>query len=84
AGIKKKEALELLAGEGKIVVVVTHDPMLALMTSRRIVMKNGGMMRVIETSCEEQKVCEDLAKVDDWLMDLRETIRRGEVVGAAL
>ncbi len=47
-------------------------------------MKNGGMIRVIETNSEEQKVCEDLAKVDDWLMNLRETIRRGEVVGAAL
>lgn len=83
AGIKKKEALDLLAGEGKIVVVVTHDPMLALMTSRRVVMKNGGMVRVIDTSPGEQKVCEDLTKVDDWLMDLRETIRRGEVVGAS-
>ncbi len=83
AGIKKREALDLLTGEGKIVVVVTHDPMLALMTSQRVVMKNGGMVRVIETSAEEEKVCEDLAKVDDWLMDLRETIRRGEVVGAA-
>jgi len=39
---------------------------------------------VIETTAGEQKVCEDLAKVDDWLMNLRETIRRGEVVGAAL
>ena len=58
--------------------------MLALMTSRRVVMKNGGMVRVIDTSSEEQKVCEDLAKVDDWLMNLRETIRRGEVVGVAL
>ncbi|UEC42095.1 MAG: ABC transporter, ATP-binding protein [Methanothrix sp.] len=83
AGIKKREALDLLTGEGKIVVVVTHDPMLALMTSRRVVMKNGGMVRVIETSPDEEKVCEDLAKVDSWLMDLRETIRRGEVVGAA-
>ena len=84
AGIKKREALELLSGEGKIVVVVTHDPMLALMTSRRVVMKNGGMMRGIETTPGEQKVWEDLAKVDDWLMDLRESIRRGEVVEAAL
>lgn len=84
AGIKKREALELLSGEGKIVVVVTHDPMLALMTSRRVVMKNGGMVRVIETTAGEQKVCEDLAKVDDWLMNLRESIRRGEVVEAAL
>jgi ABC-type lipoprotein export system ATPase subunit len=84
AGIKKREALELLSGEGKIVVVVTHDPMLALMTSRRVVMKNGGMMRVIETPPGEQNVWEDLAKVDDWLRNVRDTIRRGEVVVAAL
>ncbi len=84
AGIKKKEALELLAGEGKMVIVVTHDPMLALMTSRRIVMKNGGVRKVIDTSKGERRVCEDLSRVDDWLMNLRETIRRGEVVEAAL
>ncbi len=56
AGIKKQEALRLLSGEGKIVVVVTHDPMLALMATRRIVMKNGGMTKVISTNDEEQRI----------------------------
>jgi hypothetical protein len=37
-GIKKQEALKLLTARGKIVLVVTHDPVLALMTKRRIVM----------------------------------------------
>jgi ABC-type lipoprotein export system ATPase subunit len=80
AGIKKQEALNLLAGEGKIVVVVTHDPMLALMTSRRIVMKNGGIVKMIKTSPEEENVCRDLLMVDEWLKSLRETIRRGDLV----
>ncbi len=80
AGIKKQEALRLLSGEGKIVVVVTHDPMLALMASRRIVMKNGGMVKVINTSEQEQRVFKDIERVDGWLMALRETIRQGEVV----
>ncbi len=80
AGIKKQEALRLLAGEGKIVVVVTHDPMLALMASRRIVMKNGGMTKVISTSQEEHKIFLDLERVDGWLSSLRETIRQGEVI----
>ena len=84
AGIKKQEALNLLAGEGKIVVVVTHDPMLALMTSRRIVMKNGGMVKVINTSDGEKGVFSDLLRVDRWLSTLREAIRQGEAVGAAL
>jgi ABC-type lipoprotein export system ATPase subunit len=80
AGIKKQEALHLLAGEGKIVVVVTHDPMLALMASRRIVMKNGGMTKVISTSVQEHLIYQDIERVDGWLTSLRETIRQGEVV----
>jgi len=80
AGIKKQEALRLLSGEGKIVVVVTHDPMLALMATRRIVMKNGGITKVISTSNEEQKIFLDIERVDGWLTGLRETIRQGEVV----
>jgi ABC-type lipoprotein export system ATPase subunit len=80
AGIKKQEALRLLSGEGKIVVVVTHDPMLALMATRRIVMKNGGMTKVISTNAEEQRIFKDIERVDGWLMGLRETIRQGEVV----
>ena len=82
AGIKKQEALRLLAGKGKIVIVVTHDPMLALMASRRIVMKNGGMTKVISTTDDEQRVFLDIEKVDGWLTALRETIRQGEVVVA--
>ena len=80
AGIKKQEALRLLSGEGKIVVVVTHDPMLALMASRRIVMKNGGMTKVISTNEDEQRIFKDVERVDGWLTALRETIRQGEVV----
>jgi ABC-type lipoprotein export system ATPase subunit len=80
AGIKKQEALRLLSGEGKIVVVVTHDPMLALMATRRIVMKNGGMTKVISTNEEEQRIFKDIERVDGWLTSLRETIRQGEVV----
>ena len=80
AGIKKQEALRLLSGEGKIVVVVTHDPMLALMASRRIVMKNGGMTKIISTNEDEQRVFKDIERVDGWLTALRETIRQGEVV----
>jgi ABC-type lipoprotein export system ATPase subunit len=80
AGIRKQEALRLLAGEGKIVVVVTHDPMLALMASRRIVMRNGGMTRMISTSNQERNVLVDVERIDSWLAALREMIRHGEVV----
>jgi ABC-type lipoprotein export system ATPase subunit len=80
AGIKKQEALRLLAGKGKIVVVVTHDPMLALMATRRIVMRNGRITKVISTTDNERRIFLDIERVDSWLMVLRETIRQGDVI----
>lgn len=80
AGIKKKEALELLSGRGKIVLVVTHDPVLALMTKRRIVMKNGGITETIETTDIEQQICKELSRMDEWMMELRDAIRCGRSV----
>jgi ABC-type lipoprotein export system ATPase subunit len=80
AGIKKQEALRLLAGKGKIVVVVTHDPMLALMATRRIAMRNGRITKVISTTDNERRIFLDIERVDSWLMVLRETIRQGDVI----
>lgn len=80
AGIKKHEALKLLATEGKMVLVVTHDPLLALMTSRRIVMRSGGIRRVITTTQGETSLCGELLRIDNYMMSLRNTIRRGELV----
>ena len=82
AGIKKQDALRLLAGQGKIVLVVTHDPLLALLAKRRIVMAGGGMRRVLERSPEEERMCLKLTEMDEEIIDLRETIRSGGVVGA--
>jgi ABC-type lipoprotein export system ATPase subunit len=94
AGIKKKAALDLLSGKGKIVLVVTHDPVLALMTERRIVdpvlalmterrivTKNGGIAEIIETTEAERQMCTRLSQMDDYLMELREAIRCGRSVG---
>lgn len=77
AGIRKQEALRLLAGKGKIVVVVTHDPLLALMASRRVVMSHGSMRCILERSEGEAELCDQLAKVDERLLSLREAIRNG-------
>ncbi len=80
AGIRKQEALKLLAGQGKMVVVVTHDPLLALLASRRVVMSEGGMCQILERTNDEAKLCSMLAEMDGWLLSLRETIREGGVV----
>ena len=80
AGIRKHDALEALAGHGKIVMVVTHDPVLALMTDKRIVMKNGGMQNVVSTSEEEKTISQKLNKIDELMLRLRDKVRNGEII----
>lgn len=80
AGIRKHDALNVLAGHGKIVLVVTHDPVLALMTDKRIVMKHGGMQKIVETTPAEKKISKELNKIDELMLSLREKVRRGELV----
>jgi ABC-type lipoprotein export system ATPase subunit len=80
AGIRKHDALEVLAGHGKIVLVVTHDPVLALMTDKRIVMKNGGMKKIVGTTPEEKEISRKLNKIDEIMLNLREKVRNGEVI----
>ena len=47
AGIDRKRALNLLVSEEKIVLMATHDPSLALIADKRIVIKNGGIHKII-------------------------------------
>ncbi|WP_243670088.1 hypothetical protein [Methanoculleus chikugoensis] len=42
AGIDRREAIEILVGNEKIVLMSTHDPLLALRADKRIVIRNGG------------------------------------------
>lgn len=78
AGIRKNEALEMLSGNGKIILVVTHDPVLALATQKRIVMKQGGMQKIITGTCQEHNVARQLGEIDQVILNLRESVRNGQ------
>lgn len=78
AGIDRKKALELLVREDKIVLMATHDPILALMGGKRIVIKNGGIKGIIETSSLERANLDVLERLDRQMLDLRNRIRAGE------
>lgn len=80
AGIDRKKALDLLVGEEKIVLMSTHDPILALMGDKRLVIKNGGVSKIIETSDGERANLEELQKLDQKLLDLRNRIRTGQIL----
>lgn len=78
AGIHRTRALELLKQYKKIFIFVTHDPRIALLSDFRIVMKNGGMQKVIVRDEKERAVADELRKMDDLLSEYRAKIRAGE------
>jgi len=84
AGIDRLGALKRLATEGKMVVLATHDPMLALMADRRVVMRNGGITKVLTTSQDEKRLLSKLIQVDQGMSLLREQLRNGLQVGEEL
>ncbi|SHJ61123.1 ABC-type lipoprotein export system, ATPase component [Dethiosulfatibacter aminovorans DSM 17477] len=78
AGIDRKKALNLLVGEAKIVLMATHDPSLALMADKRIVIKNGGIHKVMETDDKEKEMLSELEKIDRIVNRLRADLRAGK------
>lgn len=77
AGVDRRRALQLLVKQEKIVLMATHDPLLALSGDRRLVIKNGGIAAVIETSEEERRGLDQLNVLDHKLADLRDQVRQG-------
>lgn len=80
AGVDRKKALELLVKKEKIVLMSTHDPILALMGDKRIVIKNGGIHKIIETDSVEKSNLEALSKFDNKILNLRNMLRSGEKI----
>jgi ABC-type lipoprotein export system ATPase subunit len=80
AGVDRRKALELLVRKEKIVLMSTHDPNLALMGDKRIVIKNGGISKVMQTSRLERANLETLQQLDTRLMELRNRLRGGEKI----
>ncbi|MFC2130779.1 radical SAM protein [Bacteroidota bacterium] len=78
AGIDRNKAMKFLVGEGKISLVATHDPLLALRANRRIILKNGAMSKVFEKSAKEKTSLSWLEKRDSETMSLRENLRQGK------
>lgn len=77
AGIDRKKALELLLSEDKIVLISTHDPILALLADKRLVIKNGGIQKILTTSKKEKNLLKELEKADTILNNMRQGLREG-------
>lgn len=77
AGVDKIKALDLLTSKDKIVIIATHDPLLILQADKRVVIKNGGMHKVIHTNAHEKALLQHLTVVDKGLQDVRNYFRCG-------
>jgi len=77
AGINRRQALDLLVASDKIVLMSTHDPILALYAQRRIVIAAGAVSEVIETTEAERAHLATLERYDRLMSELREQLRHG-------
>ncbi len=80
AGIDRLKALRILTGQGKIVLVVTHDLTLTLMAERRIIMKNGGMCKLHRLTQEEIRIAAELVAIETDISRLRNLVRSGDSI----
>lgn len=80
AGIDRRKALEVLLSQDKIVLMATHDPLLALMADRRIVIRNGGIHAVLETTQEEKALLQKMNSLDTIMQSARRGLREGKTL----
>jgi len=80
AGIFKEKVIECLKMHHKALIFVTHDPVVSLLSAKRIVMKNGAVERILEPGDEENEALAEIIRMDQTLCRMRELIRAGEIV----
>jgi ABC-type lipoprotein export system ATPase subunit len=80
AGIFRERVIEVLKEHCKSVIFVTHDPLVSLMSDRRLVMKHGGVEKVLYPDGRERHIRDMVARIDLTLCRFRERIRAGELL----
>ena len=80
AGVDKRSALDLLIKSDKIIVIATHDPVLALSADRRLVFQNGGVKKLTRRSDREEELLNDLLEIERKFSRIRNALRRGDLM----
>lgn len=76
--LDKTRALDLLVKSDKIVVIATHDPVLALSAGRRLVFKNGAVCDMMIRSAAEERLLARLEKMEKAYARIRACLRQGQ------
>ena len=77
AGVDKRKALDLLLASDKIIVMATHDPVLALAADRRLVFEQGAVAAVLARTPAEDTLLARLEDMERHWSDVREALRKG-------
>ncbi|MDR2798002.1 MAG: ATP-binding cassette domain-containing protein [Treponema sp.] len=80
AGVDRQRALELLVGEDKILLISTHDPVLALLGDRRLCIQRGAVRQIIQTTPGERRNLAFLSVINKRFLSLRERLREGALL----
>lgn len=80
AGIFKERVIEALRQYHKALLFVTHDPLVSLLSDRRIVMQDGAVAKVITPNGSEHSVLRQMLAYDAAIARVRELIRAGELI----
>jgi len=80
AGVDKRQALALLLKSEKIVVMATHDPVLALSAHRRLVFENGAVRHSLARTGAETATLARLDVLEAELSRIRAALRIGAAV----
>lgn len=80
AGIFKSEVMSIIQDAGKIIIFVTHDPVIALHTRKRLIMENGGVKKVLYQNELEVYAARNLVELDKRIGVIREELRAGNVI----
>ncbi len=81
AGIDRHAAMDFLGSRDRLVVLATHDPLMALRADRRLVLAEGGIRKVLKTTKAERAHADRLAVADREVAELRARMRAGERLG---
>ena len=84
AGIFKDRVIEALRRYHKALLFVTHDPLVSLLSDRRIVMQDGAVVKVLTPNGSEQSALKQMLEYDTVIARVREMIRAGELITKAV
>jgi ABC-type lipoprotein export system ATPase subunit len=77
AGIFKQEVVDIIQNTSKVIIFVTHDPVIALLTKKRLIMENGAVKKILSQNESESGAAKNLLALDKQMGVIRENLRAG-------